>query len=187
MSLRTLALSLLTFGLGAGGALFLFQSCGQAGQVTVRFDGQNDPSGVIRVYVSGAVRSPGVYALHSGDRVVDAVDAAGGPSEDADTEAINFAQRVRDEAMVRVPRIGDPPAPSPTPTSAAAASARIDINRADVALLGKLPGVGLTRATKIVESRDQNGPFTSTEDLVQRKLLTPTIYAQVKDQITVGP
>jgi competence protein ComEA len=187
MAVRTIALSLLSFGLGAGIALFLFQSCGQAGQVTVRFDGQSDPNGLIRVYVYGAVHAPGVYALHGGDRVVDAVDAAGGPSQDADTEAINFAQRLRDEDEVEVPRIGETIPASATATAAASATARIDINRADVELLSKLPGVGLTRASKIVDSRDQDGPFTSTDDLVQRKLLTPAIYAQVKDRIIVAP
>jgi competence protein ComEA len=187
MSVRTLALSLLCFSLGAGVALFLFQSCGQAGQVTVRFDGQSDPSGVIRVYVYGAVRAPGVYPLHSGDRVVDAVEAAGGPSEDADTEAINFAQRLHDEDEVHVPRVGEATDPSGTPTAAATGAARININRADVALLSKLPGVGPTRASRIVDSRNQDGPFTSTDQLVQRKLLPPAIYAQVKDQISAGP
>jgi competence protein ComEA len=187
MLLRTLALCLLCFGLGAGAALLLFQSFGQTGQVTVRYDSQPDPAGVIRVYVYGAVRAPGVYALHSGDRVVDAVEAAGGPSEDADTEAINFAQRVGDEDEVRVPHLSDPPAAGATAAAASTTAARIDINRADAGLLSKLPGIGATRASKIVDSREQDGPFTSTADLLQRKLLTPASYAQVKDLITVGP
>src|SRR5579875_1947019 len=106
MSLRALAFALLSFGVGAGAALFLVQSCGQAGAVTVRLDGAGAPSQLIRVYVYGAVRSPGVYALHNGDRVVDAVEAAGGPSDDAATDAINFAQKVSDEGEVRVPRLG---------------------------------------------------------------------------------
>ena len=57
----------------------------------------------LRVYVAGAVRNPGVYELGQGDRLVDAVDAAGGASEEADLEAVNLARRIEDEGYYYIP------------------------------------------------------------------------------------
>ncbi|MFM8793883.1 MAG: ComEA family DNA-binding protein [Acidimicrobiales bacterium] len=62
------------------------------------------PTGRVRVHVTGAVRRPGVYQLSSGDRVVDALAAAGGASADADLEAINLAQTLLDTEQILVPR-----------------------------------------------------------------------------------
>ncbi|HVC31750.1 MAG TPA: helix-hairpin-helix domain-containing protein [Steroidobacteraceae bacterium] len=154
----------------------------------------------IRVYVTGAVAHPGVYPVHSGDRVADAVDAAGGPAADADTEAVNFALRIQDEEQIHIPRIGEIIAPdasaaasgAPIPdlaaTAAPAASPQlVDINHADVKLLRTLPGVGQTRAANIVNSRQTAGPFKQPADLVQRKLVTQKIFDQDKNQIEALP
>lgn len=186
MRVQTLVLLLCAFGLGIGAGL-LFATVGQTGVVTVRFN-DAPADGVIRVYVSGAVRTPGVYSVRAGDRVVDAVGAAGGPAADADTEAINFAQRVQDEGQVYVPRVGEVAAPpTASATATIATAARVDINRADVALLRGLPGVGATRAANIIASRQKDGPFKTTDDLLARKLVTPNIYTQLKDLIEVVP
>ena len=63
----------------------------------------NQASSEIRVYVAGAVRRPDVYSLAAGDRLVDAVAAAGGPAEEADLEAVNLALRIRDEGYYYIP------------------------------------------------------------------------------------
>ncbi len=68
----------------------------------------------LQVYVSGAVRRPGVYTLKPGDRLIDAVEAAGGETPEADLEAVNLALRVQDEAQYKIPRIGEPPDPNQT-------------------------------------------------------------------------
>src|SRR5581483_6446405 len=72
--------------------------------------------GRMKVYVAGAVLHPGVYAVQPGDRVADALEAAGGPTDDADTLAINLARRLRDEDAVIVPRQGDPAPVRPVAT-----------------------------------------------------------------------
>ena len=71
----------------------------------------------------GAVAHPGVYTLSEGDRVEDAVRAAGGALADADLDSINLSARVQDEEQIRVPHRGDTPfTPAPVaPTAAPAA------------------------------------------------------------------
>jgi len=64
------------------------------------------PPDELRVYVTGAVQRPGVYPLSNGERWIDALDAAGGPTEDADLAAVDMARRVRDEETILVPRQG---------------------------------------------------------------------------------
>lgn len=185
---------MLVFGLGLGVGLLLFDLFGQPAPVTVRFSDSPgslaQPGSPIRVYVTGAVPNPGVYALHDGERLVDAVEAAGGPAANADTEAINFAERLHDEQQLYVPRVGEVAVTNrivSTPAVSAPTNEPVDINRADANLLRSLPGVGATRANSIVASRQKDGPFRSTEDLIRRRLLPQNIYDQVKSLIIVDP
>jgi competence protein ComEA len=152
----------------------------------IRLDGA--PTAEIQVYVAGAVVQPGVYYLHDGDRAVDALEAAGGPAADADLESVNLALRLRDEDQVLVPRLGEPDAPVGALGAAQApAGERIDVNNAPAALLETLPGIGPTRAGRIVESRQTTGLFVRPEELVERGLIPQSVFEQVRDLITVGP
>lgn len=189
MRLRTGLIAAVCTALGLGCGVFLFAVWGQPAPVVVQLGDAAPAGGRIRVYVSGAVRQPGVYALQQGDRVVEAVEAAGGPAADADTESLNFAERVVDAEHLHVPRIGEPTANPQTaqPSLSTQGAELVDINRADVNLLRSLPGVGATRAANIVASREKDGPFQRPEDLIQRKLLTQSLYDQVKGRITAGP
>jgi competence protein ComEA len=184
---RIIALMFVIFGFGMGTGLLLFNTCGQAAPVTIRFSDAKPTGAAISVYVSGAVHVPGVYPLHAGDRVVDAVEAAGGPAADADTEAVNFAQRLQDEQHLHVPKVGDAPTAQDSGGGTGAPIQTVDINRADSGLLRALPGIGAARAQQIVDSRQKLGPFKSTQDLVGRKILSETVYEQVKDLIVVAP
>ena len=153
----------------------------------IRLDGA--PAAEIQVYVAGAVVQPGVYYLHDGDRWIDALEAAGGPAADADLESVNLALRLRDEDQVLVPRFEAQAATSVGVLDAAQApaGARIDVNSAPEALLETLPGIGPTRAGRIVESRQTTGPFVRPEELVERDLLPHSVFEQVRDLIAVGP
>jgi competence protein ComEA len=133
----------------------------------------------LRVYVIGAVQRPGVYTLQQGDRWIDALEAAGGPAPDADLARINLARRARDEDHIVVPRIGEAPT--------TARGQLIDINSASARELEALPGVGPVRAERIVQSRQNDGPFASPEELLTRRLLPQSVYEQIKDLVTVGP
>lgn len=133
----------------------------------------------IKVYVTGAVARPGVLTLREGDRIEDALAAAGGASQEADLPAINLAAKVRDEQQVYVPKKGESP-----PRIAPGQPQRININTAPAELLDSLPGLGEVRSRRIVEERTQNGPFTTTEELVSRKIIPRSTYDGLKDLIT---
>jgi competence protein ComEA len=141
-----------------------------------------DPQGSpIRVHVAGAVMDPGVHELRAGDRLVEAIAAAGGPAPDAAIDSLNLARRVRDEERIDIPRLGSAD-PGPPPL----AGGRLDINTASAAQLDSLPGIGEAYSRRIVDSRSVDGPYESTRDLLDRKLIPVSVFEQVRDLITVG-
>jgi len=142
------------------------------------------PTPQLRVYISGAVASPGVYALDPGSRVEDAVKAAGGFLNDANSDSVNLARRVRDEEQVHVPRDGEPIS---VLASATAQSDKVNINSASSEELQKLPRIGAVLADRIIEFRKKNGPFRSTDELLLVEGIGPSTYQNLKDLITVGP
>ncbi|MBU1747883.1 MAG: helix-hairpin-helix domain-containing protein [Chloroflexi bacterium] len=123
----------------------------------------------IAVYVSGAVQTPGVYELPDGARVDEAIEAAGGPTAEADLARVNLAHRLRDEEQVYVPRIGEEASPPVTPagTTGSGAGGKININTTTTAEFETLPGIGPALAQRIVEYREKNGPFASIDGIKQ--------------------
>jgi len=121
---------------------------------------------VLYVHVSGAVRTPGLYMLPAGSRVVDAIAAAGGFADDADRDAVNLARTLDDGEQLPVPREGEAPPTAGAPGPAAPADTRVDLNTADATLLETLPRIGPALAERIIAWRDDNGRFTSVDDLL---------------------
>lgn len=134
----------------------------------------------IRVYIAGAVLNPGVYPAQEGDRWIDALEAAGGPSEDADLNAINLSRRVQDEDQIFVPSLGS------TIVADASQSPLVNINTAAADQLESLPGIGPARARSIINSRESNGPFASVEDLLARRVIPESVLAEITPLITVS-
>ena len=144
----------------------------------------------IMVYVLGAVENPGVYQLPQGSRVQDAVLLAGGLSLNADPVGINLAERIRDGQQIFVPALGQAIPILPTPaaqlTSGTVPSgAPININTADVDALCTLPGIGPVIAQRIVDYRQQNGPFALVEDVTRVSGIGQATLAKIRDYITV--
>jgi len=94
------------------------QSNGGAASGETLEDSNVQEAAPLRVYVAGAVRRPGVYEMGAGDRLVDAVDAAGGASQQADLEAVNLARRIEDEGYYYIPVKVSPQEPSGEPAAA---------------------------------------------------------------------
>ena len=118
----------------------------------------------IAVDVAGKVRRPGVLRLPAGARVVDALQAAGGPLPGTDTGSLNLARILTDGEQVLV----GPAAPGPGPdTTAPGTGGPVSLNTATVEQLDALPGVGPVLARHIVEFRTRHGGFTSVEQLHQ--------------------
>lgn len=174
--LLTLVLALL-FLLGIG--LTLLKMPRQEGPLEIIQPTPSAPK-EIRVYVSGAVSRAGVYSLREGQRVEDALAAAGGAAPQADVSRLNLAARVRDEMQIYVPLPGEAP-----PSAIQAADSRIDINTAPAALLESLPGVGPVTAQKIIAHRQKNGLFKRVEELTEAKLVGASTFEKIKDLITV--
>ena len=139
----------------------------------------------IRVHVTGAVQRPGVVPLRSGDRLADALAAAGGAAANADIDELNLARRLRDGEQVVIPEKARRTAAAPVQTQAP--GARLDLNRASEAQLDALPGIGGTYARRIVDSRAVDGPFKKTDDLVERRIVPRATFDKVRDLVMVTP
>jgi competence protein ComEA len=137
--------------------------------------------GVVKVYITGAVVSPGIYQVQPSDRYADAIALAGGPTEDAEPLAVNLARRVKDEDHIHVPRQGE------ALTVSAAGEPILDLNTATASQLEALPGVGPVRAQQIVESRTKDGAFKGPDDLVQRKLIPQSMLEAIRGRVLVRP
>ncbi|SMG46765.1 competence protein ComEA [Agreia pratensis] len=134
-------------------------------------DGGGSSDGlVIYVHVLGAVARPGLYELREGARIVDAIAAAGGYTDVADTAQLNLARVVSDGEQLYAPAMGET-VPLPSSGGAAApgdtASAAVNLNTADSAALETLPRIGPETAKKIIDYRDEHGPFTSIDQLLE--------------------
>ena len=137
------------------------------------------------VHVDGAVVVPGVHEVVLGSRVVDAIEAAGGLTEDADRSRLNLALLVEDEQRVWVPRMGEeePPVVAPTGGGGSSASADggvVDINRASATELEALPGIGPSLAAAIVEHRQRERTFSSVEELLRVAGIGPAKLEQLR-------
>ena len=143
---------------------------------------------VLVVHVAGEVVAPGVYELPAGARMVDAIDAAGGPSSRADTDAINLATPLADAQQVFVPRKGAPVrrvTESGASADDAAQDGTINVNTASASALESLPGVGSQTAQAIIEHRTKNGPFLAVDELLNVRGIGPAKLAAMRAKVRV--
>ena len=143
------------------------------------------PTPELKVYITGAVARPGVYTAREGERLADAITAAGGATQDAQLSCVNMALRVQDEGHYHVPGAGEPCQTTPT-IATGGTDARIDVNTATEAQLETLPNIGPARAQAILDYRERNGPFGSIEDVMDVPNIGPAIYESIRDLVRVG-
>lgn len=127
------------------------------------------------VYLCGAVNNPGVYEIHGDTRLFEIVDLAGGLDEEADIDSVNLAGSLHDGDSVRIPFYGEN----------IIQDGLININTADIAELTTIPGIGENRAKAIIEYREQNGPFKSTEELMQISGIKEAMFQRIKAYVCV--
>ncbi|MDR6907071.1 competence protein ComEA [Agromyces sp. 3263] len=146
----------------------------------------------VLVHVLGAVVRPGLVELHPGDRVVDAVAAAGGFTPDADPAGVNLARPVADGEQLVVFAVGQVPPPSaPGGTGAASATGGgpadglVHLNTADVAALDTLPRIGPALAQRIIDWRAANGPFTSVDQLLDVAGIGDAVFSGLADKVAL--
>ena len=143
-------------------------------------------AGEVVVHVAGAVVSPGVYHLAANARVIDAVEAAGGMTAEADQNSLNLAGTIKDGQKVTVPsQNGESGDSSANSASSSAASSLVNINTADKAALMTLPGIGEVLAQNIIDYREKSGGFSSIEEIKEVNRIGDKLFEQIKDSITV--
>lgn len=165
-------------------------------------------SKTVRVQVSGAVLEPGIYDVPASCRVEEAIAAAGGLTENADSERVNLVRKVRDGMHIRVPvqkaartsrtQIKNAQAKSGLGESASGKSGsvkagsgrnnsmmqRVRINSASAGELQQLPGIGPALAQRIVDTRN-SGRFTSVEDLLRVPGIGKAKLAKLRNYVEV--
>lgn len=140
----------------------------------------------VLVHVAGWVRRPGVFELRDGDRVVDAIDAAGGPRRGADLGALNLAAVLVDAQQVLVPKRGQAEPAGPSASAGPEGSGDlVNVNTATAPDLETLPGIGPVLAEAIVAYRDEHGPFTSVDQLEDVSGIGPVTLGEIRDLVTV--
>jgi competence protein ComEA len=117
------------------------------------------------VDVAGAVRRPGLYRLEQGARVADAIARAGGLTRRAERTAVNLAAPIADGEQVLVATRGSPVAAAGGGRATSGATGPVSLSAATAEQLDALPGVGPVTAQKIVQYRQEHGPFTSVDGL----------------------
>ncbi|MCB6406846.1 MULTISPECIES: helix-hairpin-helix domain-containing protein [Streptococcus] len=147
---------------------------------------------LVTVDVKGAVKKPGVYQLQSNSRVHDALEKAGGLTDEADLKSVNQAQKLSDEAVVYVAKVGEnavdvttsAPA-SATSGTGQAKSALVNLNTATEADFQTISGIGQKRAQDIIAYREANGRFKSVDDLKNVSGIGAKTLEKLKEYVTV--
>lgn len=140
---------------------------------------------VIFVDIKGAVKNPGVYQMKVGDRVKDALDAAGGLTEEADSQKVNLAKRLEDQMAIVVPKVGEEAEeiPAGATSKEATKEGKVNINTATVEELKTLKGVGEKKAEAIIEYRKKNGSFKTKEDLMKVRGIGKKLFDSFQERI----
>ena len=145
---------------------------------------QNSNTAEVWVDISGAVVSPGVYQLVNGDRIKDALVAAGGLTDKADRDfvatTVNLAAKVKDGDKIYIPALAEAGS-GQNKLVLGVASGRINLNKATSGELESLTGIGAARARAIIDNR----PYAAVADLVAKKVISQAIFEKIKDKIAV--
>ncbi len=144
---------------------------------------------IIVVHVEGAIRRPGVYRVKEGTRIYELIEEAGGTTEEADLRSLNLAAFLYDGQKLIIPATssGTLLVTSPLPSSLAripSSTAIVNVNTASVKELEVLPGIGEVLAQRIVEYRENNGPFKTPEDLLKVRGIGPKKLEEIRDLIS---
>ena len=157
---------------------------------------EEDTDEMVVVHITGAVKSPGVVKLKQGSRIEDAIDMAGGLTENADISNVNLAYVLDDGVKILIPEKGSNQEANDTVNGDVGENVIIEsnskhetktslvnINKASQSELESLSGVGPSLASKIIEYRNSNGKFSNIEDIKKVSGIGDTKYEAIKDFI----
>lgn len=159
----------------------------------------NDLEGKIIVHITGEVKNTGILVLKEEARIADAIESAGGATEEADLNKINLAYTLKDGQKIYIPNkedeenieyitegSGNNVSVENGDESEMKEKIKININTASQAELEELPGIGEAIASRIIEHREENGRFNKIEDLLNVKGIGDAKFAEIKEYIVVN-
>ncbi len=159
----------------------------------------NDLEGKIIVHITGEVKNTGILVLKEEARIADAIESAGGATEEADLNKINLAYTLKDGQKIYIPNkedeeniayitegSGNNVSVENGDESEMKEKIKININTASQAELEELPGIGEAIASRIIEYREENGTFNKIEDLLNVKGIGDAKFAEIKEYIVVN-
>lgn len=161
---------------------------------------KDDKNKEIIVHITGAVKKNGIVKLKDGARIYDAIEMAGGSTDDADLSKINLAYVLEDGQKVYIPKIGEINQENAEEEYITfeygnnkniiqdynkGGNEKVNINTANQTELETLPGIGTTTAEKIIDYRNKNGKFSSIEDIQNVKGIGNAKYENIKESICV--
>lgn len=154
-------------------------------EVSENKEKQQEEKNTIYVYVCGAVAHAGVYELKTDSRVYEAIEKAGGFTEDAAVSGINQAALLKDEEQIYVPFTGEAGNLNQEAGQSEAESGKVNLNTATKEELMTLAGIGESKADSIIRYREEKGKFQSIEDIKQIEGIKDGVFQKIKDLITV--
>ncbi|PAL14140.1 helix-hairpin-helix domain-containing protein [Peribacillus simplex] len=149
---------------------------------------------IIKVDVKGAVKSPGIFTAQAGDRVIDMISSAGGFTEKADKDKVNFAQIIEDQMVIYVPEIGEEDkgnleniqvGTSGDAVTKGTSGGLVNLNTATQEDLQTLTGIGPSKATAILEYRETVGKFKEVDELKQVTGIGDKTFERLRDSVSV--
>lgn len=135
----------------------------------------------IYVHITGEVAKPGVLTLPAGARLIDAVEAAGGMTAEADSDSVNLASVLEDEDKIVIPAKEDAAATAP----GVSAEGKVNLNTATLEELKTLNGVGDVIGQNIIDYREANGGFKSIEELMEVDRIGEKLFEKLRDNIVI--
>lgn len=191
------------FGLLAAGAILLISQPERGHPIALTPAPSPTPSSLpkptatpspIQVLIKGQVAKPGIYQLDKETRLSDLIELAGGLTELADVNRVNNVFILRDGDYFYIPANNEiipetaRNAPGNNPLDAADYfDYPLDLNEATQEALESLPGIGPSKASDIISFREQMGPFSSVEDLLNIPGIGPTTLESIREYLIVQP
>lgn len=179
--------------------------------VSKKEDTKKEPASneTFKVDIKGEIINPGIYSLSSASRVIDVIEKAGGLTQNANTTVINLSKKIIDEMVIIIYSNEQVQNFSKTKeveqqvqqycvqpdnnalkndaciTESTNTSSKVSINNATLEQLQTLPGIGTSKAQDIINYRTEHGQFQSIEDLKNISGIGDSIFAKIKDYITL--
>lgn len=141
-----------------------------------------EPEAYVYVSLTGCIKHPGVYILPKDSRVFEAVNAAGGATEEGDLSAVNLVNIMQDGQQIVIPKIKEE-SDEYGGYEQTVEDGKVNINTASCADLCTLPGIGESKAKAIISYREKNGKFKKSDEIKQVSGIKDGTFEKIKDSI----